>query len=79
MNGTEPEPFQWAQLAQALAAMPDVIERLTVTHVPDEHGRCRGCTVPGTGRPDKAWSCPLWKLADDARRQRPDETMPDPC
>ena len=46
--------------------MPDVIGRLIVEHLPDEHGRCRGCTSPGTGRPNDPWPCSLRKLADEA-------------
>lgn len=66
MNDNE----EWHQLAAALRAMPGVVERLVADHVPDELGRCRGCTTPGTGRPNRAWPCSIRKLADDARRQR---------
>ena len=52
-------------LAEILAGMPDVIGRLIVEHLPDEHGRCRGCTSPGTGRPN----VPVAVVAAQARRR----------
>jgi hypothetical protein len=86
MHASDPnpdDPNRWAQLAQILAAMPDLLQRLTVEHVPDEHTRCRGCTLPGTGRPNEPWPCSLRKLADQARQLQaarhvpgPDETNP---
>ena len=57
--------------------MPDVIGWLIVEHVPDEHGRCRGCTSPGTGRPNVPWPCSLRKLADEAGRLRAARPMPE--
>jgi hypothetical protein len=36
-------------LAELLAGMPDVVQRLIVEHVPGAKNRCRGCTLPGTG------------------------------
>jgi hypothetical protein len=71
------ESNRWAQLAQILATMPDVVQRLTFEHVPDENNRCRGCTLPGTGRPNEPWPCSLRKLAEQARRlhtDQPDQT-----
>ena len=76
MNASDPnpdDPSRWAQLAQILAGMPDVVQRLIVEHVPDENNRCRGCTLPGTGRPNEPWPCSLRKLAEQARRLQPDQ------
>ena len=73
----DPHPGRWTQLAEILAGMPDVIGRLIVEHVPDEHDRCRGCTSPGTGRPNDRWPCSLRKLADKAGRLRAARQVPD--
>jgi hypothetical protein len=67
-NPGEPRPARWGQFVEILARMPDVVVRLTAEHVPDESSRCRGCTLPGTGRPNEPWPCSLRKLADEARR-----------
>ena len=64
-DATEP----WEVAAQ-LARMPEVIARLLAEHVPDEHGRCRGCGRPGTGTPYLLAPCDLWTVADAARRMR---------
>ena len=58
--------------------MPDVVQRLIVEHVPDENNRCRGCTLPGTGRPNEPWPCSLRELAEQARRLQPDAVPHDP-
>src|SRR3954451_19643051 len=43
-------------LSEALAAMPDLRNRLLADHVPDASGhRCRACTTPGTGTPGAHW------------------------
>jgi hypothetical protein len=55
------------ELARALAAQPDVVARLIADHVPDDKGRCRGCTRPGTGTPMDYWPCTLSTAADAAR------------
>ena len=55
------------ELARALAAQPDVVARLIAEHVPDDKGRCRGCTRPGTGTPMDYWPCTLSTAADAAR------------
>jgi hypothetical protein len=68
---SEPGPARWGQLAELLAGMPDVVQRLIVEHVPDAKNRCRGCTLPGTGSPNEPWPCPLRKLAEQARRLQP--------
>jgi hypothetical protein len=57
-----------SDIAAQLARMPDVIARLLAEHVPDEHGRCRGCGFPGTGTPYVPAPCDLWNVADAARR-----------
>jgi hypothetical protein len=67
-NPAEPRPARWGQFVEILAGMPDVVVRLIVEHVPDENNRCRGCTLPGTGRPNEPWPCSLRKLAEQARR-----------
>ena len=77
MDASDPTPDvpdRWAQLAQILATMPDVTERLAREHVPDDGARCRGCTSPGTGQPQEPWPCPLRKLADQARQLQPGAT-----
>ena len=76
-DSTDPRPGRWTQFAEILAGMPDVIGRLIVEHLPDEHGRCRGCTSPGTGRPKDPWPCSLRKLADEAGRLRVARPMPE--
>ena len=76
-DSADPPPGRWTQLGEILAGMPDVIGRLVVEHLPDEHGRCRGCTSPGTGRPNVPWPCSLRKLADEAGRFRAARSMPD--
>ena len=80
---SEPRPARWGQLVELLAGMPDVVQRLIVEHVPDENNRCRGCTRPGTGRPNEPWPWSLRKLAEQARRLQsggmphgPDEPSP---
>jgi hypothetical protein len=67
-NPAKPRPARWGQFVEILAEMPDVVVRLIVEHVPDENNRCRGCTLPGTGRPNEPWPCSLRKLAEQARR-----------
>lgn len=54
-------------VAQELARMPETTRRLLVVHVPDERGRCRGCTTPGTGIPGAAWPCVLHFYASAAQ------------
>ena len=76
-DSADPRPGRWTQLAEILAGMPDVIGRLIVEHLPDEHARCRGCTSPGTGRPNVPWPCSLRKLADEAGRLRAARPMPE--
>jgi hypothetical protein len=71
VNASDPPetgPARWGQFVELLAEMPDVVQRLIVEHVPDENNRCRGCTLPGTGRPNEPWPCSLRKLAERAHR-----------
>lgn len=60
---------EWTDLVTVLAAMPDVWRRLLAEHVPDGHGRCCGCTVPGHGIPGASWPCSLHLLAARAERK----------
>lgn len=48
-----------SDFARELAGLPEVTGRLLILHVPDQHGRCRACTAPGTGIPAAAWPCVL--------------------
>lgn len=57
------------RLADELAPMVEVWERLLATHQPDRSGRCRTCTQGGTGLPGTHWPCALHGLADLARRR----------
>lgn len=57
-----------ARLADELAPMVAVWERLLATHLPDRSGRCRTCTQGGTGLPGTQWPCALHGLAELARR-----------
>jgi hypothetical protein len=75
-NPVEPRPARWGQFVEILAGMPDVVVRLIVEHVPDENNRCRGCTLPGTGRPNEPWPCSLRKLAEQARQLQPGALPP---
>lgn len=61
------DPLQWRHLAEVLAAMPDTYGRLLGLHVDAGGGRCRACTVPGTGAPEADWPCAMRKLAALAR------------
>ncbi len=56
------------RLADELAPMVDVWQRLLDQHVPDLAGRCRTCTKGGTGLPSVRWPCSLHDIADAARR-----------
>lgn len=53
--------------ARELAGLPDVTGRLLRLHVPDQHGRCRACTTPGTGIPAATWPCVLYFYAAAAK------------
>lgn len=54
------------ELAVQLARLAGVAQRLLAVHVPDPHGRCRGCTTPGTGLPGAVWPCALHFYASAA-------------
>ena len=45
--------------AAALARHPQTVHRLLEVHVPDGHGRCRGCSGGGSGRLGPRWPCTL--------------------
>ena len=60
----------WLSFVEVLSTCPDMIDRLMATHLPDDTGLCRACTVPGRGSPYRRWPCALWTLADSARRVR---------
>ncbi len=57
----------WTPAVEVLAVMPDVCRRLLAVHRPAENGRCRACTVPGTGLPGAVWPCTPHNLATAAR------------
>ncbi|GAA3236184.1 hypothetical protein GCM10017691_34180 [Pseudonocardia petroleophila] len=57
------------RLADELAPMVEVWERLLTLHLPDRTGRCRTCTQGGTGLPGTAWPCALHGIAELARRR----------
>jgi hypothetical protein len=64
------------ELARELARMPGVPQRLLAVHVPDDRGRCRACTTPGTGLPGAEWPCALHfyaSAAETVRRQHGEE------
>jgi hypothetical protein len=55
-------------LSAALAAMPDLRNRLLADLVPDASGhRCRACTTPGTGTPGAHWPCRIREAAEAAQ------------
>ena len=59
---------QHRPLSAALAAMPDLRNRLLAAHVPDASGRrCRACTTPGTGTPGEHWPCRIREAAEAAQ------------
>ena len=68
---TEPDgpvPEQ-QRVADELAPMVEVWQRLLAQHVPDRAGRCRTCTKGGTGLPTTPWPCVIHGIADMARRR----------
>jgi hypothetical protein len=56
-------------VADELAPMVGVWERLLTLHLPDRSGRCRTCTQGGTGLPGTLWPCALHGIAELARRR----------
>jgi hypothetical protein len=58
------------ELAVQLGRLSGVAQRLLAVHVPDQHGRCRGCTTPGTGLPGAVWPCALHFYASAAAAAR---------
>jgi hypothetical protein len=73
--GSENCMSEGGRLADELAPMVDVWQRLLDQHVPDRAGRCRTCTKGGTGLPSVRWPCSLHGIADAARRSH-DRTHP---
>lgn len=70
----EPDPgadplVRHHRIADELAPMVGVWERLLDAHQPDRNGRCRTCTQGGTGLPGTQWPCALHGLAELARRR----------
>jgi hypothetical protein len=63
---TGPRHFR---LADELAPMVEVWERLLALHLPDRTGRCRTCTQGGTGLPGTPWPCALHGIAELARHR----------
>jgi hypothetical protein len=63
------ESLQHFRLADELAPMVAVWERLLLQHLPDRTGRCRTCTQGGTGLPGTPWPCALHGIAELARRR----------
>ena len=59
MNGT---------IADAVAAIPGLAERLRNEHVDDGTGHCRACPIGGQAG-FKTWPCPLREVADAALRR----------
>lgn len=57
-----------SDLANELAQLPGVAQRLLTLHVSDGRGRCRACTTPGTGMPGARWPCPLHFYASAAEQ-----------
>lgn len=59
-----------AALVDALALDGDLVDALRARHVPDDDGRCRGCSAPGSsnGRGER-WPCLIRTLADDAEKR----------
>ena len=58
------------EASRFIAAQPDGPQRVLGRHQPDEHGRCRGCTTPGTGTLQQRWPCSPAVLAQAAAQDR---------
>jgi hypothetical protein len=56
------------RVADELAPMVQVWQRLLAQHVPDRTGCCRTCTKGGTGLHTTPWPCVIHGIADMARR-----------
>ena len=55
--------------AVELAPMVRVWERLIDQHTPNRFGCCRTCTTGDTGPSSTPWPCPLYGIAEMARRR----------
>ena len=64
MNGT---------VADVLAAIPGLAERLLVKHVDDGTGHCRACPL-GAQQGFQTWPCPLHNIAAAALERRRDRS-----
>lgn len=53
-------------IVEFISRQPGGPKRLLAAYVPDEHGRCRGCTIPGTGTPFEPWPCKIHYYAASA-------------
>jgi hypothetical protein len=56
------------RVADELAPMVEVWQRLLAQHVPDRAGCCRTCAKGGTGLHTTPWPCVIHCVADMARR-----------
>lgn len=60
-------------IVEFIAAQAGGASRLLALHVPDTAGRCRCCTLPGTGISHAPWPCPIHfyaAAADEVERHR---------
>jgi hypothetical protein len=62
------DPVQMHRLAAELAPMVGVWKRLIAQHTPNRSGRCRTCTKGDSGMPPTPWPCPVYGIAEMARR-----------
>ena len=63
------DPVQLRRLAAELAPMVRVWERLIDQHTPNRSGWCRTCTAGDTEASSTPWPCPLYGIAEMARRR----------
>lgn len=73
-----PTPSPEAAAAAALAPMVDVWFRMLADHVPDADHYCTACTHGGTGARRTPWPCALRTVAEVARREYSQVTVPAP-
>lgn len=67
MDRTEPM-LKGGTFTEVLSLMPETYLDLLALHLPDEKGRCRACTAPGTGVPHDPWPCAVHDVAARADR-----------
>jgi hypothetical protein len=63
------DPTRMRRLAAELAPMVGVWERLIAQHTPNRSGCCCTCTKGGTGVQSTPWPCPVYGVAEMARRR----------